>query len=86
MQRSRAGHGQRSYVSRIIAPTGGTCIGAYDALRLILEAARAEYLYTHHDVASAGVAMIFGELRRDIWDGIEGYGSIVFNTHKWLGA
>jgi aromatic-L-amino-acid decarboxylase len=30
--------------------------------------------------------MICPEFRQDHWDGVEGYDSIVFNPHKWLGA
>jgi aromatic-L-amino-acid decarboxylase len=30
--------------------------------------------------------MICPEFREDFWDGVEGYDSIVFNPHKWLGA
>ena len=37
------------------------------------------------DGAWAGSAMICPELR-ELWDGVEGADSIVFNPHKWLGA
>jgi aromatic-L-amino-acid decarboxylase len=70
----------------LIAITGGTGIGACDDLRPILEIARAEGLYTHLDAAWAGAAMICPEIRADLWAGVEGYHSIVFNPHKWLGA
>ena len=70
----------------IIAATGGTGIGASDDLRAVLDVARAEDLYTHLDAAWAGSAMICSEYRHDYWDGAEGYDSIVFNPHKWLGA
>ena len=47
--------------------------------------ARAEGLPVHVDAAWAGSAMICPEFR-DLWAGIEGADSIVFNPHKWLGA
>ncbi|HID66730.1 MAG TPA: aspartate aminotransferase family protein [Roseibacterium sp.] len=70
----------------IIAITGGTGIGACDTLGPILQVAAAEDLYTHLDAAWAGSAMICPEFREDYWAGVEGYDSIVFNPHKWLGA
>ena len=48
--------------------------------------AEAEGLYTHLDAAWAGAAMICPEFREDFWPGVEGFDSIVFNPHKWLGA
>ncbi|MEM6563116.1 MAG: pyridoxal-dependent decarboxylase [Pseudomonadota bacterium] len=70
----------------IIAATGGTGIGASDDLADVLSVAQAEDLYTHLDAAWAGAAMICPEFRSDFWHGVEGYDSIVFNPHKWLGA
>lgn len=70
----------------IIAATGGTGIGASDDLGPVLTVAGEEHLYTHLDAAWAGAAMICPEYRSDYWDGVEGYDSIVFNPHKWLGA
>ncbi|MGB7244208.1 MAG: pyridoxal-dependent decarboxylase [Sulfitobacter sp.] len=70
----------------IIAITGGTGIGACDTLGPILDVAKAEDLYTHLDAAWAGSAMICPEFRRDFWEGVDGFDSIVFNPHKWLGA
>ncbi len=70
----------------IIATTGATGIGASDDLGPILDIARAESLYTHLDAAWAGAAMICPEIRADFWAGVDGYDSIVFNPHKWLGA
>lgn len=70
----------------IIAITGGTGIGASDMLGPVLDVAREYDLYTHLDAAWAGAAMICPELRQDFWQGVEGYDSIVFNPHKWLGA
>ena len=69
----------------IIAATGGTSIGACDALEEITEIARREDLYTHLDAAWAGSAMICPEFRA-LWTGVEQYDSVVFNPHKWLGA
>ncbi|MFW5655438.1 MAG: pyridoxal phosphate-dependent decarboxylase family protein [Roseicyclus sp.] len=70
----------------LIAITGGTGIGACDDLGPILGIARAEGLYTHLDAAWAGAAMICPEIRAGLWAGVEGFDSIVFNPHKWLGA
>ena len=70
----------------IIAITGGTGIGASDVLAEVLEVARAENLYTHLDAAWAGSAMICPEYREAFWQDVEGFDSIVFNPHKWLGA
>ena len=70
----------------IIAITGGTGIGACDKLGTILQVARDEDLYTHLDAAWAGSAMICPELRADFWADVDGFDSIVFNPHKWLGA
>lgn len=70
----------------IIAITGGTGVGASDALEPVLEVANAHDLYTHLDAAWAGSAMICPEFRDAFWQGVEGFDSIVFNPHKWLGA
>ncbi|MDU8914086.1 pyridoxal phosphate-dependent decarboxylase family protein [Aestuariicoccus sp. MJ-SS9] len=70
----------------IIAITGGTGVGGTDDLAPILEVARAYDLYTHLDAAWAGAAMICPEFRDRFWRGVEGFDSIVFNPHKWLGA
>lgn len=70
----------------IIAITGGTGIGACDTLGPVLDVAKAEDLYTHLDAAWAGAAMICPEFQTDFWAGVDGYDSIVFNPHKWLGA
>ncbi len=70
----------------LIGITGGTGIGACDDLGPLLAVARAEGLYTHLDAAWAGAAMICPEFRADFWADVEGFNSIVFNPHKWLGA
>ncbi|MEX0350732.1 MAG: aspartate aminotransferase family protein [Paracoccaceae bacterium] len=70
----------------IIAVTGATGIGASDVLGPVLEVARDEDLYTHLDAAWAGAAMICPEFREDFWADVDGFDSIVFNPHKWLGA
>lgn len=70
----------------IIAITGGTGIGACDILGPILEVAQTEDLYTHLDAAWAGSAMICPEFHADFWQDVDGFDSIVFNPHKWLGA
>ena len=70
----------------IIAITGGTGIGACDALPEVLAIAQKYDLYTHLDAAWAGAAMICEDLRDPIWAGAAGFASIVFNPHKWMGA
>ncbi|MGJ8547240.1 MAG: pyridoxal phosphate-dependent decarboxylase family protein [Sulfitobacter sp.] len=70
----------------VIACTGGTGVGAWDFLPDVLEVAKAEGLYTHLDAAWAGSAMICPEFREIYWQGAEGFDSIVFNPHKWLGV
>ena len=70
----------------IIGITGGTGIGACDDLIPLLEIAEAENLYTHLDAAWAGSAMICPEFHEEFWQGVDGFDSIVFNPHKWLGA
>ncbi|OSQ42355.1 pyridoxal phosphate-dependent decarboxylase family protein [Marivita geojedonensis] len=70
----------------IIAITGGTGVGGSDDLVPILDVARAHDLYTHVDAAWAGAAMICPEFRNRLWRGVDGFDSIVFNPHKWLGA
>ncbi len=70
----------------IIAVTGGTGIGASDELAPVLQIARDHDLYTHLDAAWAGSAMICPEFREEFWAGVDGFDSIVFNPHKWLGA
>ena len=70
----------------IIAITGGTGVGASDSLAPVLAIAKAHDLYTHLDAAWAGAAMICPEIREDFWAGVDGYDSIVFNPHKWMGA
>jgi aromatic-L-amino-acid decarboxylase len=69
----------------LVLSVGGTSIGASDRLRDSIEIAREEDLYVHVDAAWAGSAMICPELR-DVWVGVGGADSIVFNPHKWLGA
>ena len=69
----------------VVLCVGGTSIGASDRVRAAIEIARAYDLYVHVDAAWAGSAMICPELR-ELWDGVDGADSIVFNPHKWLGA
>ena len=52
----------------------------------MVEVAKREGLYTHLDAAWAGSAMICPEYREQFWQGVDGFDSIVFNPHKWLGA
>ncbi|MEP1519130.1 pyridoxal-dependent decarboxylase [Ascidiaceihabitans sp.] len=70
----------------IIAITGGTGIGASDTLGPLLKVAAKHDLYTHLDAAWAGSAMICPEYRSEFWEDVDGFDSIVFNPHKWLGA
>ncbi|SMX44732.1 pyridoxal phosphate-dependent decarboxylase family protein [Octadecabacter ascidiaceicola] len=70
----------------IIAITGGTGVGGSDTLGPILAVAKEHDLYTHLDAAWAGSAMICPEFRDEFWQDVDGFDSIVFNPHKWLGA
>ncbi|MDG1182352.1 MAG: pyridoxal-dependent decarboxylase [Tateyamaria sp.] len=70
----------------IIAITGGTGVGACDDLGPILQVAKSHDLYTHLDAAWAGSAMICPEFHAQFWTDADGFDSIVFNPHKWLGA
>lgn len=69
----------------VIACTGGTGTGACDDLSAIITVAKNHSLYTHVDAAWAGAAMICPEFR-NLWAGVQGADSVVFNPHKWLGA
>ncbi len=70
----------------VIAITGGTGVGGSDDLGAVVDVARKHDLYTHLDAAWAGSAMICPEFQEDFWQGVDGFDSIVFNPHKWLGA
>lgn len=70
----------------VIAITGGTGVGACDPLGPVLQVAKAHDLYTHLDAAWAGSAMICPEIHAAFWADVDGFDSIVFNPHKWLGA
>jgi aromatic-L-amino-acid decarboxylase len=69
----------------IIACTGGTGTGACDDLTEVIKISKEFNLYSHVDAAWAGAGMICPEFR-ELWCGVEGADSIVFNPHKWLGA
>lgn len=69
----------------VILCAGGTSVGAFDRIGECIAAAQAEGVPVHVDAAWAGSAMICPEFR-DLWAGIEGADSVVFNPHKWLGA
>lgn len=69
----------------VILCAGGTSVGAFDRIGDCIAVAKAEGLPVHVDAAWAGSAMICPEFR-DLWAGVEGADSIVFNPHKWLGA
>lgn len=69
----------------IIACTGGTGVGASDNVGAVVTVAKDFGLYVHLDAAWAGAAMIVPEYR-ELWEGVDGVDSMVFNPHKWLGA
>ncbi len=69
----------------VILCAGGTSIGAFDRIGDCIAVAKRHDLPVHVDAAWAGSAMICPEFR-DLWAGIEGADSLVFNPHKWLGA
>ncbi len=68
----------------IVICLGGTSIGASDDVAACVAIAKKYDLMTHVDAAWAGNAMICPELR-ELWAGIEGADSMVFNPHKWMG-
>ncbi len=69
----------------IIACTGGTGVGASDDVVAVVTVAKDFGLYVHLDAAWAGAAMLVPEYR-ELWEGVDGVDSMVFNPHKWLGA
>lgn len=69
----------------VVICAGGTSVGAFDRVDDVVAVARSAGLPTHVDAAWAGSAMICPEFR-NLWAGVEGADSIVFNPHKWLGA
>lgn len=69
----------------VILCAGGTSVGAFDRIADCIAVAKAAGLPVHVDAAWAGSAMICPEFR-DLWLGVDGADSIVFNPHKWLGA
>ncbi len=69
----------------VVLCAGGTSIGAFDRIGDCIAVAKAADLPVHVDAAWAGSAMICPEFR-ELWAGVEGADSIVFNPHKWLGA
>lgn len=69
----------------VVLCAGGTSIGAFDRIAACIAVAKAYGIPVHVDAAWAGSAMICPEFR-ELWDGVEGADSIVFNPHKWLGV
>lgn len=69
----------------VVLCAGGTSIGAFDRIGDCIAVAKAHGLPVHVDAAWAGSAMICPEFRQ-LWAGVEGADSIVFNPHKWLGV
>jgi aromatic-L-amino-acid decarboxylase len=69
----------------VVATSGTTTTTAFDPLEAIASVAREHGLWIHVDAAMAGSAMILPECR-ELWAGVEGADSLVFNPHKWLGA
>ncbi len=69
----------------VVLCAGGTSVGAFDRIADCIAVAKSHGLPVHVDAAWAGSAMICPEFR-ELWAGVEGADSIVFNPHKWLGA
>jgi aromatic-L-amino-acid decarboxylase len=69
----------------VILCAGGTSVGAFDRIGDCVAVCQEEDVPCHVDAAWAGSAMICPEFR-ELWVGVEGADSIVFNPHKWLGA
>lgn len=68
----------------VILCVGATSVGAFDRIGEGVAVAQEHGLTTHVDAAWAGSAMICPEFR-ELWEGVDGADSIVFNPHKWLG-
>lgn len=69
----------------VILCVGGTSVGATDPIAACIAIAKTKGLPVHVDAAWAGNAMICPEFR-ELWAGVDGADSIVFNPYKWLGA
>jgi aromatic-L-amino-acid decarboxylase len=69
----------------VVATAGTTATTAFDPLADVCEVADKFGAFVHVDAAMAGSAMLLPECR-DLFDGIEGANSLVWNPHKWLGS
>jgi aromatic-L-amino-acid decarboxylase len=69
----------------VVATAGTTATTAFDPIGDICELADSYGAFVHVDAAMAGSAMLLDECRQ-LFDGIEGAGSISWNPHKWLGS
>lgn len=69
----------------VVAAIGTTGTTAMDPVREIVEVAREFGAWVHVDAAMAGSAMLLPECR-DLFDGVDGADSLVWNPHKWLGT
>jgi aromatic-L-amino-acid decarboxylase len=69
----------------MVATTGTTTCTAFDPIEPMARIAREQGLWLHVDAAMAGSVMILPECR-ELWRGIEGADSLVFNAHKWPGV
>jgi aromatic-L-amino-acid decarboxylase len=69
----------------VILCSGGTSVGAFDDLAVLIPVAKAEGLMTHVDAAWAGNSMICPEFRH-LWHGVEAADSVIFNPYKGIGA
>jgi aromatic-L-amino-acid/L-tryptophan decarboxylase len=78
-----AGAGRRP--TAVVATAGTTATTAFDPIADVCELAGRYGAFVHVDAAMAGSAMLLEECR-DLFDGIEGAGSISWNPHKWLGS
>ena len=67
----------------VVATVGTTSSTAIDPLPRIAGVCRRHGVWLHVDAAYAGTAAIVPELRQ-LFDGIEGADSLVFNPHKWM--
>lgn len=69
----------------VVAAVGTTGTTAMDPVDAIVQVAAEHHAWVHVDAAMAGAAMLLPECRQ-LFDGVEGADSLVWNPHKWFGT